>query len=324
MGFVEIIFGWFNLPFWGMLLFVGLLLGTTVVLGGADTDADADASIEVDTDADLAIETDIDVDVDTDVDLDVGTEVDMDADADLDVDTEVDMDADADADINIVSGASVVHAPATDVSVTHVHADSLVGAAKTDENKRYKKRSLLLVVAVKSLDYLNAGKVPLSMVVSSLLSLWAAIGLIINSLLIIIFKVGLFHTPVIAPIIFTAVLGVSFLTALPITRSASRAIGKVFDTKSYHSSMKDYIGSTATVVSHVVPTYQDIVNGKAIGILNLVDQHGTTQKIYAFIPDDCQTKPQYKDTVIIIDFMEEKSLFKVLVEDSDDFIKWQK
>lgn len=303
-----------------MLFFVTLLLGLTAFLGGGDTDSDADIGIETDADTDLAIETDVDTDIEV--------EVDVDADADIDVDV------DTDADVEL-AGASSASTPIlshihTDISPAHITGE-VVGEAQTEtfahisdsEGKR-KKRSLTTVLLAGSLGYLNAGKLPLSTVASALLALWGSIGLLTNGLLVMIFGMPLFYDPIIGKLLFAGVLGVSFVISLPLVRGTSKTLGNIFDTKSYHSSIEDYVGSTAKVVSHVIPTYHEVIDGKAIGVLDLIDQHGTRQKIYACIPDECKTIPKYKDQVILIDYIPERRLFKVLVEDSDDFIKWEK
>lgn len=84
----------------GSLVFGGVLLGASLLLGGHD-DFDADTDADLDTDG-----LDFDSDVDADADLD------LDADADADADLELDAEADADAhggmgkDLD-VSGASL-------------------------------------------------------------------------------------------------------------------------------------------------------------------------------------------------------------------------
>lgn len=299
---LELIFAWFNIPFWTMLVFVVLLLGTTVALGGADADTDADISAEIDADADLAIETDISVEADVDADIDI----------DADIDADVDIDVDADGDI----GAA--HVTGDQLSIIKTDKRSLV------KTRKRKKSNLLVLMLAGTLSYLNAGKVPLSMILSTLLTIWASIGLIINAILIVTTGgATTFNIPVIGSILFGGVMIGSLCISFPITRKCSTFIGAVFDTKTYYSTSEDYIGSTATVISHVVPTFDEAIEGKAIGILNLTDDFGVQQKLYAFIPDDCKIKPKYKDPVIIIDYIKEKRLYKVVVEDSDDFFRWQ-
>lgn len=288
----ELIFAWFNIPFWTMLLFVILLLGTTVALGGADADIESDISAEIDTDADLAIETDVDID------------------ADIDADVDVDIDSDG------------------DISATHITGDQLT-AIKAEKKSlitthKRKKTNLMLLIFAGTISYLNAGKVPLSIILSALLTIWASLGLIINSIIIIATGgMATFNIPVVGSIIFGTVMIGSLCVSFPITRRCSSVIGAVFDTKTYHSRNEDYIGSTAKVVSHVMPTFDEATSGKSIGILSLTDDFGVQQKVYAFISDDCKIIPKYKDTVVIIDYLKEKRLYKVVVEDSDDFFKWQ-
>ncbi|MGD9581198.1 MAG: hypothetical protein AB7V50_07485 [Vampirovibrionia bacterium] len=311
---IELIFAWFNIPFWTMLLFVVLLLGTTVALGGSDADTDADVGTEIDTDADISIETDIDGDIsiETDTDIDIDSDIDADIDTDIDGDIEIESGIEADSDVNIA----------------HVTGDQLT-IIKTDKNKliktgKRKKNNLTRLLFVGSLRYLNAGKVPISMILSTLLTIWASIGLLANGIIVVTTGGStIFNLPIIGYALFSGVALCSLGISFPITRKCSTAIGAVFDTKKYHSSNEDYIGSTAIVTSHVVPTFNEASEGKAIGILNLTDEFGIQQKLYAFIPDDCITKPKYKDTVIIIDYIEDKRLYKVVVEDSEDFFKWQ-
>lgn len=336
-----------------MLLFVLLLLGATVFLGGAETDTDADTEIELDADAgaievdsDLDIDVDSDLDVDIDTDVDIETDLDIDSDANVEIDTDVDshipgtldfdgnIDTDIDTDIHTEVEADIdtelnTHAEALGPaninahSLTDMHTDQ-ISSLKRSEEGRYKKRSIPLVIAITLLEYLNAGKVPLSVIISSWLALWAIAGLFINAV-IVVFPGGtvLYSLPFIGKLLFAGVFLATCLSTMPLVRSTSKALRNVFDTKNYTSAKVDYIGSTAKVVSHTVPAYKDVQNNHAIGILDYTDRYGTKQKLYAFVPDDCETTPKYNDNVIIIDYHEEKRLYEVLVENSNDHINWE-
>lgn len=285
---LNLIFAWYNLPFWGMMFFVLLLLGSTVFLGhfeaSTDTDTDLEIDTDVDVDADVAIETDLDTDVDTDIDAGVHV------------------------------GTGLIHA-----SMPHTEAIHHTGEADDNGEVRRRKTNIPVLLIFKAIGFLNEGKVPLSMTVSTLLAIWGAIGLITNTLIY-----SIFHTYPGGGFLFSVIILCSFIASVPFVKVCSKYLGQVFESKSYHTSDEDYIGSVAIVVSYVMPTYQETIDGKSIGILDLVDEFGTHQKLYAFIPDDCETVPKYNDNVVIIDYIKEKRLYKVLVEDSNDYLKWQK
>lgn len=323
-----------------MLLFVLLLLGATVFLGGSETDTDADAEIELDADAGtLELDTDIDVDADVDMDVDADADLDLDAGVDTEIGLEAsphgsfDIEADihADADVHAELDTDINGDTTGDLGPAHVNAHSISNAntehiiqATKKEGGHYRKRHIAIVLAISFLEYLNAGKVPLSIVISSWLALWAFFGLMINTTLVVFLGgLNLFSIPVIGGLIFGSVFLASSLTALPLVRSTSKTFGNVFDTKNYTSAKTDYIGSIAKVVSHKVPSYEEVKNNNAIGILEYTDRFGNRQKLYAFTPDSCKTEPKYNDKVIITDYKEEKRLYEVLVEDSDDHLAWE-
>ncbi len=291
---LSYLFAWYNLPFWGMMIFVVMLLGATTFLGQFG-EADVDSDLEIDADADLAIDTDISGDVELDVDTDI----------DLDVNIESDIETDLDTHIG--------HAAVTSVESSATIVD-------TDEIKSQKGRpGLIFVLFSQALKFINTGKIPLSMLLSSLLTIWGVTGLVINYL---IFRIFTLYPA--EGITFSGVLILSFITAIPFVRFSSKFLGNIFESKSYHTSKEDYIGMSAKVTSHIIPVYDDVIDGKSIGILELVDHHGIKQKLYAFIPDNCNEKPKYKDNVIIIDYIPERRLYKVLLEDSNEHLKWNK
>jgi hypothetical protein len=290
------------------MIFVVMLLGATTILGQFG-EADAESNLELNTDGDLAIDTDIDAD------LDVGGDLDMDIAAEVDTDIDIDTDVSLESDVGIETHISSIH-PGT-AHITHGSDATIIDANEIKSEKARPGLGFILFATL--IKTLNPGKVPLSMLLSALLTIWGVSGLIINYIIYSI--IGSYP---LENLVFTVVLAISLIISIPFVRGSSNVFGKIFENKSYHSSKEDYIGLTATVSSPKIPTIQEINSGQVIGVLNFIDRHGHKMKLYGFIPDNCKTIPKYKDTVVLIDYLPERRLYKVLVEDSNEHLRWAK
>lgn len=80
------------------LVFGGLLIALSAVLGAMGSDLDKDVDLDHDADLDLDADADLDLDADVDVDLDLDADADLDLDADADADVDHGGFADAGAD----------------------------------------------------------------------------------------------------------------------------------------------------------------------------------------------------------------------------------
>jgi hypothetical protein len=133
------------------------------------------------------------------------------------------------------------------------------------------------------LGMLGIGKLPLAIVLMSLLGSIGALGLILNSLLLTF--IGS-YTGFFFPIVICVVLIVSIL----VTGRISRFIGRFVAENSAVIGIEELVGRAGTVTSASISS--------SYGRVSLRDAHGTTHTVYAVLESD-QSAPERSEVALI-------------------------
>ena len=280
---------WYNLIFVAPVGLAGVYLALSATGIGdltgetdVDTDLDADADADFDHDVDLDMDHDVDVDVDADADLDVDHDVDLDMDHGVDADIEHDLDIDQDVDTDIDHDLDVDHdvdADADhDLDVGHdadAEAEAEVhgevdhgGEGRTDLGAEHEAHDMHVSshepsMLIRALSLLGFGKVPVSILMTCLMVIFGATGLMAN---------GLFETMV--PwswgpnLYFWPSLALALFASFGLTGSVARGLNRLMPTK------ETYAVTEEELVGQVGVSVYGIRNGHR-GPINVKDTGGT-------------------------------------------------
>ncbi|MGI5816563.1 MAG: hypothetical protein ACOX9R_00525 [Armatimonadota bacterium] len=233
---------------WYNLIFVAPVALAAVYLALSATGI-GDLSGEIDADADVDFDHDLDLDMDHDV------EIDLDADADVDLEMDHDLDADFDHDAEIAVEGDLDH---------DVHGGPDLGAEhEVHELAEAHEASLLL----RALSVLGFGKVPVSILMTCLMVIFGATGLMAN---------GLFET--VAPwswapsVYFWPSLGLATIASLGLTGTVARTLSRLMPTReSYAVTEEELVGQVG------VSVYGISDGGR--GPINVKDTGGTLHQV---------------------------------------------
>lgn len=232
---------WYNLVFLAPIGLAGIyLIISATGLGsgnGSDAGADADADADLDHDVDFGADHDVELDADHDLDLAADQDVDLDGDADVDHDLEADHDVHAD------------------------HPEAPHGL----EHAVMHDQPLL----IRALSVLGFGKVPLSILVTCLMVIFGATGLVAN---------GLFGTVLPwnwAPTLyFWPSLGIATVAAFSLTGAFARALHRVMPTsETYAIGPEDLVGRLGVAVYPL--------RAGERGVVSVRDDGGTVHQVAA-------------------------------------------
>ena len=246
---------WYNLIFVAPIGLAGLyLILSATGLGGHDVDTDADMDLDHDVDVDLDHDVDLDLDHDVDVDLDHDVDLDLDHDVDVDMDHDVDADLDHDVDVDHDVAADTdadVHGLEHEVHDTHVTAQQ--------------GQSLM----IRALSVLGFGKVPVSILMTCLMVIFGAVGLVCNGLFANVLP---WHW---APnVYFLPSFVVAIVASFSLTGTIARGLHRIMPTsETYAIKPTDLVGRVGTAVYDLKP------NDK--GVVAVKDEGGTLQRIAA-------------------------------------------
>ncbi|MFW5867438.1 MAG: hypothetical protein ACOCX2_06450 [Armatimonadota bacterium] len=187
-------------------------------------------------------------DIDTDADIDVDGDADLDLDHDLDMDHDLDADLDADADVEVEGDLDHDVATGPDLGAEHeVHELS----ASTHET------SLLL----RALSILGFGKVPVSILMTCLMVIFGATGIMAN---------GLFET--VTPwswtpnVYFWPSLALALTASFGLTGSVARTLNRLMPTKeTYAVTEEELVGQVGVSVYGIREDGRGPVNVKDTG-----------------------------------------------------------
>ncbi|MFW6438153.1 MAG: hypothetical protein ACOCZ7_03980 [Armatimonadota bacterium] len=263
---------WYNLIFVAPVGLAGVYLALSATgigdLGGeADIDADADVDIDMDHDVD------VDMDADADVDFDADADVEMDHDLDLDHDVEADVGADIDHDVEAHGHLGAEH------EVHEIPADS-------------HETSLLL----RALSILGFGKVPVSILMTCLMVIFGATGIMAN---------GLFET--VTPwswppeIYFWPSLALALAASFGLTGSVARGLNRLMPTKeTYAVTEEELVGQVG------VSVYGIREDGR--GPVNVKDAGGTLHQVIGRTMDGAIAKG---NEVLLVRYHREEDYYDV-------------
>ncbi len=221
-----------------------------------DLDMDHDVDLDLDHDVDLDLDHDVDLDMDHDVDIDMDHDVDVAMEHDVDADFDHDVDADLDHDIDVETEAEAdLHAEvAHDVQgAHHLGAEHEVH----DGTLAHHEASML----VRALSVLGVGKVPVSILMTCLMVIFGATGLIAN---------GLFESALPwswAPAVYVwPSLALALLTSVSLTGTVASGLHRLMPTKeTYAITEEELVGQVGVSVYGITDGRRGPVNVKDIG-----------------------------------------------------------
>lgn len=274
---------WYNLIFVAPVGLAGLYLvlsatGIGDLTGETDVGADVDHDLDIGADHDVDVGMDHDLDVDMDHDLDVGMDhdVEMDVDHDLDVGADADLDHDLDVGHDVAMGHDLDVDHDVDTSIDHdleadhdVHVGYDAEAGHGVEHEAHEgvvmhhEPSLL----IRALSVLGFGRVPLSILLTCMMVIFGATGLIANGL----FADVLPWNP--APAVyFWPSLGLALLASLTLTSNVARAVHRIMPTsETYAQGPEALLGRAGVSVYGITSGHTGPVNAK--------DEGGTVQQV---------------------------------------------
>lgn len=272
---------WYNLIFVAPVGLAGVYLALSAtglgdLSGESDVDADADADfdhdvdLDMDHDVDLDMDHDLDVDMDHDVDFDMDHDVDadLDADADMDLDHDIDLDPDHDVDADVDHDLDIDHDADVEAEadaylnghdVDHdVHGSHELGAEHEAHDFASSHEPSLLI---RALSILGFGKVPVSILMTCLMVIFGATGLMAN---------GIFETMMPwswAPnVYFWPSLGLALLASFGLTGSLARGINRIMPTReTYAVTEEELVGQVGVSVYGIRDDHRGPVNVKDTG-----------------------------------------------------------
>ncbi|GEM_PF-1514410 len=227
---------WYNLIFVAPVgLAVVYLVLSATGLGDLSGDADVDA----------------DVDADLDHDLDVGMEHDVEAAMDHDVDTDLDHDVTVEHDVE-----GDVHA--------EVHAVHHLGAEHEVHEIAHDHEPSMLI---RALSVLGFGKVPVSVLMTTMMVIFGATGLIANSIFAGMLPWSWAPTVYVWPSLALAVLA-----SLGLTGSVAKGLSRLMPTKETYAVTEEELVGQVGVSIYGLP-------GDARGPVNVKDTGGTLHQV---------------------------------------------
>ncbi len=278
---------WYNLIFVAPIGLAGvyLILSASGLGGHTDHDIDTHADFDAGHDVDFGHDVDVAHDIDVDQDVDLGHDIDVDQDVDLGHDIDVDHDVDLGHDIDVghdvdlghaadaghgLGGghvADLVHGVEVGHDLAAGHADVGHGAAGSHELADGSHHEAPLVV--RALSVLGFGKVPLSILMTCLMVIFGAAGLISN---------GLFESVLPwkwAPTLyFWPSLCFATVVAFGLTGSIARGLNRIMPTsETYAQRPEDLVGRMGTTV-------YGLRSGQK-GVVTVKDEGGTWQRVAA-------------------------------------------
>lgn len=273
---------WYNLIFVAPVGLAGVYLALSAT-GIGDLSGEADFDTDVDADVDTDFDHDVDLDMDHDVDLDLDADADMDFDHDVDVDMEhdleVDLDADADADLDVDHDLDMDHeveadadhdlqlghdAEAESVVAQDVEGHDHLGAEHEVHEMPASAHEPSLLI--RALSILGFGKVPVSILMTCLMVIFGATGLMAN---------GLFETVVPwswgPDLYFWPSLALALFASFGLTGSVARTLNRLMPTK------ETYAITEEELVGQVGVSVYGIPDGR-LGPVNVKDTGGTVHQ----------------------------------------------
>jgi membrane protein implicated in regulation of membrane protease activity len=240
---------WYNLIFVAPIGLAGvyLILSATGLAGDHDVDSGVDHDVDMDHDVDLSVDHDVDVDMDHDVDL----SVDHDVDVDMDHDIHADMDHDVEHDLDAHVGHGDVHHGGVEHEVHDHHVSAHAGNS----------------FALRALSVLGLGKVPVSILFTTMMVLFGATGLACNGLFGSVFPWGW------APNVYVwPSLGVAVLLSLTLTGSIAQLLNRIMPTSETYAIREDDLVGRIGELLYAVPAGQR-------GMADVKDEGGTWHRI---------------------------------------------
>jgi len=244
---VELL-AWYNLIFVAPVGLAAVYLALSAT-GLGDLGGEADTDADFDHDVDLDMDHDVDLDLDHDVDLDMDHDVDLDMDHDVDADLDHDIDVDHDVDVEAGHDVESAH---------HLGAEHEVHDLAADHEP-----SLLL----RALSILGFGKVPVSILMTCLMVIFGATGLIAN---------GLFESVLPwswAPAVYVwPSLALALLSSFSLTGTVANSLHRLMPTK------ETYAVTEEELVGQVGISVYGIDDGGR-GPVNVKDSGGTLHQV---------------------------------------------
>ncbi len=202
---------------------------------------------------DLSGDADVDADVDADLDhdLDVGMEHDVEAAMDHDVDTDLDHDVTVEHDVE-----GDVHA--------EVHAVHHLGAEHEVHEIAHDHEPSMLI---RALSVLGFGKVPVSVLMTTMMVIFGATGLIANSIFAGMLPWSWAPTVYVWPSLALAVLA-----SLGLTGSVAKGLSRLMPTKETYAVTEEELVGQVGVSIYGLP-------GDARGPVNVKDTGGTLHQV---------------------------------------------
>ena len=154
-----------------------------------------------------------------------------------------------------------------------------------------------------ALGFINVGKVPLAVIISTFLMFWGITGYTCNG--IIQYSLGSFPSAFIA-----ASCGMALVVGIMATKFLSGIIARLFpEVETYSSSNQTLLGQIAEVVSgQVTPEF---------GRAKVKDQYGNVLTVYCRIPEGKEV-PKRGDEVVLLDYDPSNNKFEVIKADFSD------
>ena len=179
---------------------------------------------------------------------DAEVDVDMDMDADFDADVDMDVDADLGAGVDMDANADLDH---------HVEAPHGMENVFHDGHKVLHDQPLML----RALSVLGFGRVPLSIILTCLMVIFGAVGLISNGLFAAVLPWGWAPTIYVWPS-----LGIASLAAITLTGSVARTLQRYLPTsETYAITPEELVGRLGVAVYSVQPGSPGVVSVRAEG-----------------------------------------------------------
>ena len=237
---------WYNLIFVAPvgLAVVYLVLSATGLgdlSGDADVDTDVDA--DLDHDLDLGVEHDVEVAMDHDVDTDLDHDITVEHDLEHDLETEGEVHAEVVQDVHDIHHLGAEHEVH---ELAHDHEPSLL---------------------TRALSVLGFGKVPVSVLMTTMMVIFGATGLIANNIFADMLPWSWAPTVYVWPSLALAVL-----TSLGLSGSVARGLSRLLPTKETYAVTEEELVGQVGVSIYGLP-------GEARGLINVKDTGGTLHQV---------------------------------------------
>jgi len=152
----------------------------------------------------------------------------------------------------------------------------------------------------RALAFINVGKVPLTIIISTFLLFWGVTGFMFNGFIRRTY--GSFPSAFIA-----ASCGIAFVIGIIATKFLSGAIARVFpEVESYSSNNQSLLGQVAQVVSGQVTT--------RFGRAKVKDPYGNVLTVFCKISEGKEV-PKRGDEIVLVDYDPSDKKFEVIKMD---------